>query len=39
MDMEAMLLSLKSNVSSVNFEKKLMLDNFTIYDPKLCEGY
>lgn len=39
MDTQAVLLSPKSNVSSLYFKMKLMVHNFTIYDVKTHEGY
>lgn len=39
MDMQAVLLSPKSNTSALYFKMKLMVHNFTIYDMKSGEGY
>lgn len=39
MDMQAVLLSPKSNVSSLYFKTKLMVHNFTIYNMKTRDGY
>lgn len=39
MDMQAVLLSPKSNTSALYFKIKLMVHNFTIFDMKLNEGY
>lgn len=39
MDMQAVLLSPKSNTSALYFKMKLMVHNFTIFDMKLNKGY
>lgn len=39
MDMQAVLMSPKSNVSALYFKMKLMVHNFTIYDIKTNNGY